>query len=483
MTCIAFDRLWLQAPFLQAFLACPALWHVQMILDCRQRLIIHRSKALQDGTFWTECIFPVVKAQEELRGSSAERQMAEQDEDALHDWDTFDRQIERLLQSIQKRDRASYQSPGTASTGQYYSARSGRPGFPSILEHTELRQNLAESAFGQVNGDSIVSGDTNVADSPPAVHAPDSAEAASDRAGSKGTGGQGARENSPYFSLLQQLDMHISSCESSLRQMAVPRHDGPAGGLHACASAGMTPAQRSMYSNDLYDSLPETLDSPCGAHVAPSERHLRKASPHQSARAQQDAEGLPALQPEPIEPLAGQAAAQPGLSGVVATPSTEQREQFSDPSAESTSSVESARQPSACSRSPVAEQQPPAAGTPGSRDLLDSLDEMEQQQPQLIRAYWPAAAAEPDQALGVQIVNGSALSADSDSEMPRADSMPHQASAPAQQANVYEHSAVNADAGGNCSTEGAAFRVLRPLLSTPSSCQRGRSAGGPCKHA
>lgn len=452
--------------------------------------------------------------------------MAGQDEDALHDWDTFDRQIERLLQSMQKRDRASYQSPGIVSTGQYYSARSGsldqRPGFASILEHTELcqnlaasafgqaagnspsceeasilehtelRQNLAESAFRQAAGGSTVSQDTSVADSPPAVHASDSAGAASERAGPKGTGGQGAREKSPYFSLLQQLDMHISSCESSLRQMAGPPHDspaqhactqaGPAGGLHACASAEVAPAQRSMYSNDLYNSLPETLDSPCGAHVAPSERHLRSAPPHQSAQGQQGAEGLSALQPEPVEPHAEQAAAQPGLPGAVATPNAEQREQFSDASSESTSSMESARQPSACSRSLVAEQQPPAAGTPASQDLLESLDDVEQQQPQLIGAYWPAAV-EPDQALGVQIVNGSALSAGAVSEMPRADSMLRQASAPAQQANVCERSAATPGAGDSRSTEGAAFRILRPSLSPPSSVQRGRSAGGLCGHA
>ena len=280
--------------------------------------------------------------------------MAEHDGDDMHDWETFNQQIEKLLLSMQKTDRATLISPG-ANTGRNFplprtAGRDQRPTFASILEHADLRQNLSESAFEQAaeTGSQSLAEDLPLPDSAtasrevvqpttgrPEMQLPDevlpcSTGARADESqmhvsnarpdaeqlvavheqsantaleqdmhsladaeqpsidtqadGQMGMRNQRQPEDNPYRVLLQQIDLHIATCQASLANI-YPVEQGhvsaepatPAQAESAQATSSF-PAQRSVYRNELYEALPESLDSPCVVSGTASRREAMAAA-------------------------------------------------------------------------------------------------------------------------------------------------------------------------------------------------------------
>ena len=287
--------------------------------------------------------------------------MAEHDGDDMHDWETFNQQIEKLLLSMQKTDRTTLVSPppnaGPSFSLSRTAGRDQRPTFASILEHADLRQNLSESAFeqaadtdphlhGKALADDLPLPDSAAASQgivqptmsrpemqPPDEELPHSTDARadeSDRAqmpasnarpdaqhlvatqaqsansaleqdihrlsdaeqpsidtqadGQMGLQKQLQLEDNPYRTLLQQIDLHIATCQGSLASI-YPVEQGhvsaepatPAQAESAQATSAF-PAQRSVYRNELYEALPESLDSPCVVSGTVSRRKAMTAA-------------------------------------------------------------------------------------------------------------------------------------------------------------------------------------------------------------
>ena len=522
----------------------------------------------------------------------------------MHDWETFNQQIEKLLLSMQKTDRAAVASPRKTMGLEYSLPRSvgyqQRPSFASILEHANLRQNLSESAFEQAaeiglvhNAPTSEDGMKGAASLPPTTgpqidssflaqdlqplesevttpanvqpttsspekQSPDeelpcsgsaktheSAEAqmhichtspgtrscvaASDVdtalerdmqspgdaeqasigpardllwGGSTGMQGETRLGDNPYRLLLQQIDLHIATCQASLASIypeeqshrsAQPTTPAPTDSAQAKLSVN---TQRSVYRNALYESLPESLDSPCGIVGTASKREAMAAAPQLFAEELDELMAAEAAHAQPAMPIASPsfptehpgrasppaesppfaevaeviadgdaqrklAAADRPSSGHVADcsveprastvaqqgalaeqhapqdrapeldagPGGEQAMQTACLPAEGTSAGQHAHgsergepveasshvmeqeetPPQACSaaQEPATaasgSAEPPGAAhlalrtaMSGGREALEALDEVEQEHPQLIGAWWPPVQAEPD---------------------------------------------------------------------------------------
>ncbi|CAK0740650.1 hypothetical protein CVIRNUC_001266 [Coccomyxa viridis] len=187
---------------------------------------------------------------------------ADAEEEDTHDWESFNAQIERLLQSMQKSDKADYQARSSRLTPQQPVARmagSTQPAsYASMLGNTALRQNLAETAFElaarspfqalrslEPSAGSGIDAAASIALEPLQSH--DEGAANGEEKSHNSTApaevlqqsthgaccskasaalGQAAKDRatplehdtsaSPYLPLLQQIDWHIASCDASL---------------------------------------------------------------------------------------------------------------------------------------------------------------------------------------------------------------------------------------------------------------------------
>ena len=187
---------------------------------------------------------------------------ADTEEEDTHDWESFNAQIERLLQSMQKNDMADYQARRSRLTPQQPVARmvgSTQPAsLASTLGNTALRQNLAETAFelaartplqalrhsepsagsgadagatlapellqrcdeGAANGEEESNSSAAVAEvlqqSASESYKSKASAALGQAAKGSVTALEHARSASPFLPLLQQIDRHIASCDASL---------------------------------------------------------------------------------------------------------------------------------------------------------------------------------------------------------------------------------------------------------------------------
>lgn len=315
--------------------------------------------------------------------AALEALMADHDGDDMHDWETFNEQIEKLLLSMQKSDRATLVSPGPIV------GRERRPMFASILEHADLRQNLSESAFEQAaeagprahsealahdlqrseSAAALQILDERTTSSPEmqpsdrelpcrapartdksavaqmhvsftgtaAEHLTAVQEQSADTAAeqdlpgldvavhpSSSTTADGLEglqkqmlldDNSPYLVLLQQIDLHIATCQASLASIypikqghdsAEPMTPAQADSVQFTSSS---PMQRSVYRNKLYEALPDTLDSPCGIVGADSRQKSLAAALQPSAEGMVNSKAADALHIQPPMPLGSTAGA------------------------------------------------------------------------------------------------------------------------------------------------------------------------------
>ena len=183
------------------------------------------------------------------------------EEEDTHDWESFNAQIERLLQSMQKSDRAVYQAQSSMRTPRQsvpQTAGSTQPAFASVLGNAALRQNLAETAFelaarspfqasrnsepsagsaadaaaaiatgslqsydeGAANGEeeshSSVAQAEVLQQSVSGAHCSKVSAALGHAAKGRITPPEHDGSASPYLPLLQQIDWHIASCDASL---------------------------------------------------------------------------------------------------------------------------------------------------------------------------------------------------------------------------------------------------------------------------
>ena len=191
---------------------------------------------------------------------------ADAEEEDTHDWESFNAQIERLLQSMQKSDRTDYQAQSSWRTPQQSVARiagSAQPAlFASVLGNTALRQNLAATAFelaarspfqASRNSEPSAGSGADAAASTAPEFLQSYAEGADN--GEEESNGSAAPEEvlqqsmsgaycskagaalgqavnskiaplehdgnaSPYLPLLQQIDWHIASCDASLASIS-----------------------------------------------------------------------------------------------------------------------------------------------------------------------------------------------------------------------------------------------------------------------
>ena len=187
---------------------------------------------------------------------------ADAEEEDTHDWESFNAQIERLLQSMQKSDKADYQARSSRLTPQQPVARmagSTQPAsYASMLGNTALRQNLAETAFElaarspfqalrslEPSAGSGIEAAASIALEPLQSHDEGAANGEEESHSSTAPAevlqqsahgaccgkasaalGQAAKDRatplehdtsaSPYLPLLQQIDWHIASCDASL---------------------------------------------------------------------------------------------------------------------------------------------------------------------------------------------------------------------------------------------------------------------------
>ena len=342
--------------------------------------------------------------------------MAEHDGDDMHDWETFNQQIEKLLLSMQKTDRAAFASPRSNVRSEHSLPRSvghqQRPSFASILEHASLRQNLSEGAFQQAaevsspvhNATTSANGMKDAASLQPVTgpridrspaqdlqpfnseaatpanvqptisscekqtpstleEIPCSRPASTDEsdeawthachasAGAQsrvvtnersvdtaleremqsmgdaeqasvspatvtleaGIAGMQEEEKwggNPYRLLLQQIDLHIATCQASLASIYPTEQDQesaePATPAHAQSVQATVPfpRQRSIYRNELHEALPENLDSPCGRVGADSKRGALAAAPQLFAEEVNELMAAEATHAQPAMPIA-----------------------------------------------------------------------------------------------------------------------------------------------------------------------------------
>ncbi len=171
--------------------------------------------------------------------------MAAHDGEDLHDWETFNEQIEKLLLSMQKTDRAAFQSPGVSMGLRDSQARIAcheqRPLFASIPEHAAVRQNLSESAFDRAastGADSICS----------TIASDDSKE---DAAGLQYT-----------HSEALTADLQPSVCRSTAHAVdQAPSYDSQPSDSGTSGEGLIQPAQRSRDMQPLDDDLPHSASA------------------------------------------------------------------------------------------------------------------------------------------------------------------------------------------------------------------------------
>ena len=422
--------------------------------------------------------------------------MAEHDGDDLHDWETFNQQIEKLLLSMQKSDRAMLISPGPAF-GREFSlsrpvGREQRPMFASILEHADVRQNLSQSAFEQAaetgpqahsealahdlppsdsaaalqllvdpttSSPEVQPSDEELLHSTPVgmrksaetqMHVSFTGHAAEHLAAtrvqsaktpeeqdmqglggaeqpSSGTSADGPAglqeemllDDNPYGVLLQQIDLHIATCQASLASIYPVKlgHDSAEPSTPAQADSmqftSSSPMQRSIYRNALYEGLPDSLDSPCGISVADSKQKSLAGAPQPSAEEVPESTAAEALHIQLATPFGSPAGAaeHPGPANVPeATPPSaqmpeviqEQSAQRQPPAADWSAlghAADCAVKPKSCpagQQAALAEHYMPGGGA----FELDARQSSDQALPEVLLPSEGASAGQPAQAPG-----------------------------------------------------------------------------------
>ena len=188
------------------------------------------------------------------------------EEEDTHDWESFNAQIERLLQSTQKSDRADYQACSSWLTPQQPAPRiagSTQPApFASVLGDTALRQNLAKTAF-ELAARSPLQASRN--SEPSAGSGADAAEAIAPE--SLQSYGKGAADG--------EEDSHSSAALAEVHQQCVNRaHHGPAGAaLVMAAHRGITPQEQDRSASPFLPLLQQIE-----GHIASCDASLERAN-------------------------------------------------------------------------------------------------------------------------------------------------------------------------------------------------------------
>ncbi len=367
-------------------------------------------------------------------------------------------------------------------------------------------------------------------------------------------------EDNPYRVLLQQIDLHIATCQASLASIYPAEQDHvsakpatPAQVESAQATTSSFPAQRSIYRNELYEALPESLDSPCIINSTASRHEGMAAAPPLPAEeidqlmaaeaAHAEPFGSPAIPLEDLGPGSVPAAVPPCAADGSLQPRDCTAEQQAAmvqqhvpqdrafelhagngseqalPTAVSPAEGTSAEQPAQASggaelleassavmhheehlqQAGSAEQEANSAGpehaepsgsselalqaaVSGDGSILETLDEKEEEQPQLIAAWWPPAVAQPEQAISLPGTG---------SRQPRRSPLGTPSSGPPQRAVSVEirDAEQRTPPNGQPETTSAPetdqdtgrspCRILRLSLSPPCSSQRGVCVGVP----
>lgn len=244
---------------------------------------------------------PPSKPDSSAAASSFNRQpsSAAHDEDDPHDWESFNRQIERLLQSVHKSDRAAYTSPSLKTSPQQSASRSaGRARhapFPAISEHAEVRQNLAQSAFGlaaavpsssPTSSSSLTSSEQEAEASPAmrGLHIP--CEEPLVRPQHAGQGETPQRSHSSY--LESDARCHVTARENAFAtaQILMTPHssDAERDQISTAAASGRVERhgqQQEFLRDSPYLALVQQIDM----HIASCDANLARMSPHTGARA------------------------------------------------------------------------------------------------------------------------------------------------------------------------------------------------------